>query len=161
MYIQKYYAQMYVCWFDIKLNWTGKNNSALIPHLPMSSCYEGILLAHATFIFFINFYRALRPMIYAKFDHWGVMLSLLKFVSFFFVCVPKSAAPAGNWTQDYSLLGWMLYQLRVQMSIQCLWCPSVLLVSDGPSSTLRGATLSNTQHTIFVLFWAHSLVPVP
>ena len=34
----------------------------------------------------------------------------------FLVCVPKSTAPAGNWTQDLLLSGWMLYLLSYRGS---------------------------------------------
>ena len=47
------------------------------------------------------------------------MLAPLNFVSDeypFLVCVPKSAAPAGNWTQDLLLSGQMPYQLSYRGS---------------------------------------------
>ena len=70
------------------------------------------------------------------------------------VCVLKSTAPAGNWTQDFPLTGWMLYQLNYQLNDQCSQCPNILFVSDGLSPNSWVATPSNTQHTIFALFWA-------
>ena len=69
------------------------------------------------------------------------------------VCVPKSTAAAGNWTQDLPLLGLMLYQLSYRDSrIQCPWCPHVLLVSHGLSLIHQVATPSDTQHAIFALY---------
>ena len=82
-------------------------------------------------------------------------LNFMSMIYPFLVCVPKSAAPARNWTQDLPLSGRMLYQLsyRGQLLIQCPRWPSVLLVSDGPSPTRRAATLSNTQHAICFLHY--------
>ena len=95
-------------------------------------------------------------MVYAKFDHWGDMLAPLNFVSNevpVLVCVPKSTAPAGNWTQELLLTGQTLYPLSYQDSREfsphnaLVFCWSTMVAVQ----TRWMATPSNTQHTIFCI----------
>ena len=69
--------------------------------------YVFVFLAYPTQL------RAWRPMIHAKFDHWGDMLPPLNFVTNkvpLFLCAEK-CCPSWDWTQNLLFTGWMLFQL--------------------------------------------------